>query len=140
MSDPPATPTDLVARLFDRTNAHDVEGLVGCFAPDYALTNPAHPARDFVGREQVRRNWTGLFAGVPDLAASVRSMVADGERVWVELAMDGTRRDGERVRFAGVQVFTVRDGLVQGCRFYLEPVESDGVDADAAVRQAAGQP
>ena len=74
MSDPLITPSDLVTRLFELTNAHDLEGLVGCFGPDYALTNPVHPGRDFVGPGQVRRNWMGLFAGVPDLTASVRSM------------------------------------------------------------------
>jgi len=139
MSDPLITPSDLVTRLFELTNAHDLDGLVGCFGPDYALTNPVHPGRDFVGPGQVRRNWMGLFAGVPDLTASIRSMVADGERVWVELAMKGNRRDGVAVHLAGVQVFTVRDGLVRECRFYLEPVDAGGVDADEAVRQAVGQ-
>src|SRR5204863_1734284 len=116
-----------------RTNAHDLEGLVACFAPDYVLTNPIHPSREFRGPDQVRRNWTGLFAGVPDLVASVRSTVADGDQVWVELALDGTRRDGTAVHLAGVQIFTVRDALIRGCRFYLEPVELVGIDADGAV-------
>jgi ketosteroid isomerase-like protein len=133
----------VVARLFERTNAHDLDGLVACFAADYALTNPAHPARDFVGTDQVRRNWTSLFAGVPDLAATVHRLVADGDRVWAEVAMGGTRRDGIPLRMAGVQIFTVRDGLVRGCRFYLEPVEpveAAMLDADGAVRQAVGRP
>ncbi|MEO7070721.1 MAG: nuclear transport factor 2 family protein [Nostocoides sp.] len=143
MSVPCVESTALIAILFERTNAHDLEGLVACFAPDYALTNPIHPARDFVGTEQVRRNWQALFSGVPDLCASIHDVVADGERVWVELALHGTRRDGVAVHLAGVQVFTVRDGLVQGCRFYLEPVEPighPGLDADGAVRQAVGRP
>jgi ketosteroid isomerase-like protein len=143
MTDPPTTPTDVVARLFERTNAHDLDGLVACFAPDYALTNPVHPARDFVGTAQVRRNWSGLFAGVPDLLATVHRVVADGEEVWVEVAMEGTRRDGVPLRMAGVQVFAVRDALVRGCRFYLEPVERGeavALDADGAIRQAVGQP
>ena len=117
--------------------------MVACFAPDYALTNPAHPARDFVGTDQVRRNWTELFAGVPDLVATVHRVVADGERIWAEVAMVGTRGDGVPLRMAGVQVFTVRDGRVRGCRFYLEPVdpvEATALDADGAVRQAVGQP
>jgi ketosteroid isomerase-like protein len=143
MTDSPATPSEVVARLFERTNARDLDGLVACFAADYALTNPAHPARDFVGTDQVRRNWTSLFAGVPDLVATVHRLVAEGDRVWVEVAMDGTRRDGIPLRMAGVQIFTVRDGLVRGCRFYLEPVEpveAGMLDADGAVRQAVGQP
>ncbi len=139
MSDLPATPYALIARLFDRTNAHDLEGLVACFGPDYALTNPVHPGRDFVGPDQVRRNWTGLFAGIPDLLASPHGVVADGERVWVEMSMTGTRRDGTPVHLAGVQVFTVRQGLIRGCCFYLEPVEGAGLDADGAVQQTAGR-
>jgi ketosteroid isomerase-like protein len=130
----------VIDRLFERTNAHDLEGLVASFAPDYVLTNPVHPTRDFVGPEQVRRNWAGLFAGVPDVAASVRHVAADGDAVWVEMAVDGIRRDGVPVHLAGVQIFTVREGLIRQCRFYLEPVEQAGVDADGAIRQAVGQP
>ncbi|MEO3938617.1 nuclear transport factor 2 family protein [Dermatophilaceae bacterium Soc4.6] len=140
MSNPSATPGDLVARLFDRTNAHDLDGLVACFGPDYTLSNPVHPTRDFVGPGQVRRNWTALFAGVPDLVAVAHQVVADGEQVWVEMMMNGTRRDGKPVHLAGVQVFTVRGGLIRGCRFYVEPVEAAGVDADGAVQQSAGRP
>ena len=140
MTDLIATPSDVITRLFDLTNAHDLEGLVACFGPDYVLTNPVHPARDFVGPDQVRRNWTGLFAGVPDLHAVVHRVVVDGERVWVEVSMAGNRRDGQPVHLAGIQVFTVRDGLVRGCRFYLEPVEPAGLDADGAIHQSAGRP
>lgn len=71
---------------------------------------------------------------------SVRDMAVDGEQVWVELALDGTRHDGVHVHLAGVQIFTVRDGLVRNCRFYLEAVEPAGLDADGAIREAAGRP
>lgn len=140
MPDPLAPPTAVIDRLVERTNAHDLEGLVASFAPDYVLTNPVHPTRDFVGLDQVRRNWTALFAGVPDLVASVRSVVADGEQVWVEMAVDGIRRDGVPMHLAGVQIFTVREGLIRQCRFYFEPVEPVGIDADGAIREAVGQP
>ena len=62
---------DLVARLLDATNAHDLERLVDCFTETYVNHTPAHPARGFTGRDQVRRNWTQIFATVPDLAARV---------------------------------------------------------------------
>lgn len=140
MFQPPPNPVDAVARLFDRTNAHDLNGLVACFSVDYLLTNPVHPSRDFRGTEQVRSNWTALFSAIPDLAVSVRDMAVDGEQVWVELALDGTRHDGVHVHLAGVQIFTVRDGLVRNCRFYLEAVEPAGLDADGAIREAAGRP
>ena len=46
MAEPRATPTDVVTRLIDRTNAHDLDGVVACFGQGYTLTNPAHPSRD----------------------------------------------------------------------------------------------
>lgn len=140
MTDSLALPAAVIDHLVERTNAHDLEGLVASFAPDYVLTNPVHPARDFVGTEQVRRNWAGLFAGVPDVAVAVRSRAAHGEQVWAEMTVSGVRRDGVAVRLAGVQIFTVREGLIRSCRFYLEPVEPLGVDADGAIREAVGRP
>src|SRR4051812_40894700 len=50
-------PLALVDRLVQATNDHDLDGLVACFAADYENATPAHPARSFRGREQVRRNW-----------------------------------------------------------------------------------
>ncbi|HEV7147786.1 MAG TPA: nuclear transport factor 2 family protein [Pedococcus sp.] len=140
MTDPLALPAAVIDHLVERTNAHDLEGLVASFAPDYVLTNPVHPARDFVGTEQVRRNWAGLFAGVPDVAIAVHGLVAHAEHVWVDMTVGGTRRDGVPVQLAGVQIFTVREGLIRSCRFYLEPVEPLGVDADGAIRETVGRP
>jgi ketosteroid isomerase-like protein len=65
----PATVSDaraVVRRLQAATNAHDLDALVACFAPDYLSEIPAHPARSFRGSEQVRRNWTQILAGVPE--------------------------------------------------------------------------
>ena len=54
-------------RLRDATNLHDLDALVGCFALDFENETPAHPARSFRGRDQVRKNWAQIFAGVPDI-------------------------------------------------------------------------
>ena len=37
----------IVERLVATTNAHDLEALVDCFAPDCVNETPAHPARGF---------------------------------------------------------------------------------------------
>lgn len=60
----------VLERLLDATNAHDLDALTDCFAVDYANETPAHPDRSFTVREQVRRNWTQIFTGVPDLKAT----------------------------------------------------------------------
>jgi len=57
-------------RLLAAANAHDLEALVACFSPDYQLEMPAHPSRNFRGNEQVRKNWEGFFAAMPDMQCS----------------------------------------------------------------------
>ena len=125
----------MVEQLERATNAHDLEALVECFAEDYENETPLHPARSFRGREQVRRNWTQIFAFVPDLHAQVVRSAFDGETAWTEWEMTGTRRDGTPHLMRGVIVFGVDDGVARWARFYLELVVDDADTVDDAVRQ-----
>ena len=125
-------------RLEAATNAHDLDAVVDCFASDYLSDTPAHPARGFRGRDQVRTNWTQLFAGVPDLRAEVLRTALDGDTVWTEWEMSGTRRDGSPHLMRGVIVFGVDRGRASWARFYLEPVQLGGGDVNAAVRAQVG--
>src|SRR4051794_36500741 len=126
-------------KLRDATNARDVPSIVACFAVDYVNQTPAHPGRGFTGIDQVRRNWTGIFTAVPDHSAALVASTQDGETVWTEWEMSGTRVDGGPHRLRGVIVFTVRGGLASAARFYLEPVDDEDVDANAALRRIVGR-
>lgn len=128
---------EMVDRLAAAVNAHDLDGLVACFAGDYLNETPAHPLRGFRGTDQVRRNWAQLFAGIPDLTAQVLRFAAAGDTIWTEWEMAGTRRDGTAHLMRGVVIFGVAAGQAQWARFYLEPVEAATGDVDAAIRQAA---
>ena len=89
------SPLAMVQRLAEATNAHDLDALVDCFNDGYRNETPAHPERGFQGREQVRRNWSVIFSGVPDIHVEVLSSACDGDTVWSEWQMGGTRRDGK---------------------------------------------
>lgn len=135
-----ATVTSATAmRLLDAVNGHDLDALADCFAPAFVNETPAHPARSFTGREQVKENWAQIFGGVPDLQAEIVRTVAQDDTVWIEWEMRGTRRDGTRHLMRGVSIFGDVDGKFAWVRFYLEPVEQGGADVDAAVRQPVGQ-
>jgi ketosteroid isomerase-like protein len=122
--------------LRDATNSRNVSEVVDCFADDYVNQTPAHPGRGFTGKDQVRRNWARIFAAVPDHSATLLASAQDGDTVWTEWEMRGTRVDGGSHAMCGTIVFTVRDGRASATRFYLEPVdEPRDVDADAAVRR-----
>src|SRR5690348_11980660 len=92
------------ARMQEAINSHDLEGLVASFAVDLTSEQPAHPARAFQGREQVRTNWTMIFDMVPNLQATLlRSALGDGIE-WAEWAWDGTRTDGGHFGLRGVTI------------------------------------
>jgi ketosteroid isomerase-like protein len=85
--------------------AHDVDGIVSCFAEDYRNETPAHPAHGFVGCEQVRRNWEQIFAFVPDVTARLLASSVDGDTIWTEWEHSGTRADGSAHVMRGVIIF-----------------------------------
>jgi ketosteroid isomerase-like protein len=139
MTNPASIPersSTLVGRLLAATNAHDLEAVVDCFAEQYRNETPVHPSRGFSGRAQVRRNWEQMFAFIPDLSATVLRCVVDGDTEWSEWEMRGTKRDGTTHLMRGVILFTVRDDRVESARFYLEPVDHEGIDVNEAVNRA----
>ena len=138
MDRPGGDPAAAVERLVASVNAHDLEAMVGCFAEDYVNVAPAHPQRGFGGSQQVRRNWSQLFAGVPDLQAEVLGTAVDGDRVWTEWDISGTRRDGAPFAMRGVVIFGVSGGVIASARFYLEPVEQASGDVDAHTARVVG--
>jgi ketosteroid isomerase-like protein len=146
MPDANAVPDDavgVVTRLLEATNAHDVPALTACFAVDYVNETPAHPLRGFTGREQVRANWTQLFASIPDLRASIVGITEDAsdrDVVWSDWRMTGTRPDGSTHEMAGFIVFTVREGEIVRGTFGLEPVERATGGIDDNIRRVAPGP
>ena len=128
----------LLDRLVTAASDRDLDALAGCFAPDYRNETPAHPAQGFTGRDQVRRNWEQIFALMPGLTATVLRSACDGDVVWSEWQMTGTRPDGVAMQMAGVVIFGVRGGQFSWARWYLEPVQAGGPDVNQALRQRTG--
>src|SRR5256885_14662922 len=129
----------IATRLHDAVNAHDLDAMVECFATEFVNETPVHPARSFRGRDQVRKNWAQIFAAVPDLEADMVDSARNGDTVWTEWEMRGTRLDGAPHLMRGVSIFKVGDDSFASVRFYLEPVEQAGGGVDAAVRSVLGR-
>jgi len=127
-----------VERLLLAMNAHNLDAMVACFADDYVNEWPAHPQRGFRGSEQVRRNWSQIFAGVPNLRARLPRMTVDGDTVWTEWDISGTRNDGAAFLMRGVAIFGVAEGRLAWVRFYLEPVEEISGDVNTFSGRVAG--
>jgi ketosteroid isomerase-like protein len=125
-------------RLNAAMNAHDIEAFLTCFRSDYRSEQPAHPDRAFDGREQVQRNWSAVFAGVPDFRSELLRTAVHGDTIWSEWHWKGTQSDGSRLEMAGVIVCGVRDGQIAWARLYMEFVEQAGAGIDSAVRRMTG--
>jgi ketosteroid isomerase-like protein len=129
---------EVLQRLVQAVNAHDLEGLVSCFSEGFCNETPAHPPRSFRGVEQVRRNWTQIFAGVPDIKAQVPRTALDGGTAWTEWELSGTRTDGADFLMRGVVIFGLSKAEITSARFYLEPVEESSGDVNAHAARVAG--
>jgi ketosteroid isomerase-like protein len=125
MPETPADSIDLpvaVRALRDAMNSHDPQRVADCFTTDYEVVTPLQPAMGFVGNDNVLRNWTQIFAGIPDLYAEVLRTAVNGTEVWSEWWMTGTKVNGEPAQLGGPAIWTERDGLVASARFYLQQV------------------
>ena len=119
-----ADPSDVLKRQERALNAHDVDALADCFHENLQSEDFVHPSQTFTGRDQVRRNWELMIANVPDLRAELLGTAAEGDTVWGEWRIYGTRRDGALLDLRGVVVSKVgEDGRVTSSRRYLAPMD-----------------
>lgn len=126
------SPTEVVERWVRAMDAHDVDGAAAFFAHDYEDVSPTRPGQEFRGRDRVRRNFAALFESIPDLRAELLRSSGEGATVWMEWRMTGTRRDGSKAEFAGVNVFEVSSGQIDSGRIYTDVVQGAG-DIEAQV-------
>jgi ketosteroid isomerase-like protein len=120
--------TDILQRMVQAMNSHDLDGLVGCFTEDFVSELPIHPRRSYVGRAQMRSNWERLFVHVPDLEATVRQAVTDGDEVWSEWEISGTTVEGEQYLSRGVAILQLSGKRIASVRFYLDDVDTESSD------------
>ncbi len=130
--------TDLIERLAEAMNQHDLDAAVGLMHEDYRSEQPAHPGRSFVGRAQMRVNWEAIFAGIPDFQAELLRSVQGGDTTWVEWRWSGTRADGLPLDVRGVTLFEARDGQIVAGRLYMEDVELEPASIEEAVESISG--
>lgn len=114
--------------------------MVGLFRDDYRSEQPVHPARAFVGREQVRANWGALFDAIGDLRAELLRSVEDDRIAWAEWRWTGMKADGTPFEEAIVTIMGLEGGQIAWGRLYGDEVERDGgADIDETVRRMAGR-
>lgn len=72
------SPAAVLERLHAAMNQHDLNAFLACFDPSYRSEQPVHPDRAFGGIDQVRKNWSSLFAAIPDFHADLLALARVG--------------------------------------------------------------
>ena len=124
----------VLGRLRDALNDRDPDAMLECFHADYRSEQPAHPNRGFGGKEQVKKNWSGMFESFPDFRAELLRHSSDGDVVWSEWYWSATG-----LKMAGVVLLGVEQDLISWARLYMEPVEEAGQDIDQAMNTITGR-
>ena len=100
----------------DAWNSHDLDRLMGLFAPDCtfdASGGPDPEGRRFTGRDQVRAAFADVLESMPDANwGEGRHLVVSDEYGISEWRLTGTLRDGSRLDVHGCDFLTVRDGKI----------------------------
>jgi taurine dehydrogenase small subunit len=102
----------LIRRYDDAWNAHDLDAIDGLHARDVVFEN--HSAGEHAaGAEAVRAHIGEIFRNWPDLTFRERSLRAGADFAVCEWTASATASDGRRVEWDGVDVFPLRDGLIE---------------------------
>jgi ketosteroid isomerase-like protein len=126
----------VIERLLAAINGHDLDAFVECFAIDYQSEQPLHPDRVFTGRDQVRKNWSKIFSGIPDIEADMLRVAVAGDTVWSEWHWHGTQNGGVPWQLRGVTLFGIQHDQIVWGRLYMEGVQEGGRGIDAAMDAA----
>ena len=124
----------VLERLRDALNGRDLDAMLECFDPDYKSEQPAHPNRGFGGKEQVRKNWSGMFESYPDFEAKLLRHSSDGDVLWSEWYWSATG-----LRMAGIILMGVREDRISWARLFMETVEEAGQNIDEAMKTITGR-
>jgi len=100
---------EVLQRVFDAFNRHDLDAIMADFADDCVLETPRGPdpwGSRFVGKDEVRRGLRARFEGIPDVHYGEGDHLACGTRAVSEWTISGTTVDGELLEVRGCDLWT----------------------------------
>ncbi len=106
-----ATKLEVLARVLDGFNRHDVDAIMAEFTDDCVFESPRGPepwGRRLVGRDAVGEGFAGRFRGIPDVRYTGTGDFVAGDRGVSEWILTGTTVDGERLELHGCDLWTFR--------------------------------
>lgn len=110
-----STTVALLDRFAAAWNAHDVDALMACMAPDCVFEAAAGKevaGARHVGPAAVRAAYAAVFATYADARWNQPRHFVAGDRAVTEWTFTGTTKDGVKVEVNGCDVFTLAGGKI----------------------------
>jgi ketosteroid isomerase-like protein len=105
------TRLEVLNRMLDAFNDHDLDGIMALFADDCVFESPRGPGpwgRRFEGKPAVREGLGARFTTIPDVHYGDGSHFVAGERGVSEWTLTGTTTDGVPLEVRGCDLWTFR--------------------------------
>jgi ketosteroid isomerase-like protein len=105
------TRLEVLNRMLDAFNDHDLDAIMALFADDCVFESPRGPdpwGRRFEGKAAVREGLGARFTTIPDVHYGDGSHFVAGERGASEWTLTGTTTDGVRLEVRGCDLWTFR--------------------------------
>jgi ketosteroid isomerase-like protein len=122
-----ATRLDVLERMLDGFNRHDLDTIMSLFAEDCVFESPRGPdpwGRRFVGKAEVRAGLGLRFETIPDVHYGKDDHFVAGDRGASEWTLTGTTVAGDRLDVRGCDLWMFRgDEIVRKDSFWkiVEP-------------------
>ena len=105
------TKLDVLERMVDGFNNHDLDAIMSLFTDDCVFESPRGPdpwGRRFDGQAAVRDGLGARFTTIPDVHYGEGSHFVSGDRGASEWTLTGTTVEGERLAVRGCDLWTFR--------------------------------
>jgi ketosteroid isomerase-like protein len=117
---------DVLARMLDGFNRHDLDAIMALFADDCVLESPRGPqpwGQRFEGKDAVMQGLAARFTGIPDVSYESHGDFVSGDRGVSEWTLRGTTVDGRRLEVRGCDLWTFRGDRIVRKDSYWKIVE-----------------
>ncbi|MGD9713030.1 MAG: nuclear transport factor 2 family protein [Thermomicrobiales bacterium] len=107
------SPTQVIDKFNDAWNAADLDGVLAMITADCVFENTSPPpdGATYVGKTEIAAAWAPVLA-TPGMHFEAEEVFAAGDRVVIRWIYHWVNSDGSAGHIRGVDVMTVRDGLV----------------------------
>lgn len=114
MIDIPNDPLSVVVRFNDALNARDVDALMRLMTEDCVFENtyPTPDGTRYVGQAAVRGFWEDFVRGSAEARFEIEDIFGAADRVVMRWTYHWIDPQGTAGHIRGVDVYTVRDGLI----------------------------